>query len=216
MRKAYIVNDNDELCPIKYEKDGKTVKSGGHPHIKSRILYPEEILAMIKVLEGMGKSAKDDLTNFKFCLLSGARFEENRWIQAHPECFDKEGRNVKIRTKKVKVEEKERHIRLSNMAINEIGHFFNVDKRLPTLAAWDKKLRKLAELAGLDEGSKGVSSRMMRKTYESWLFYYFKGSDMAILGSQGHNETTALKHYAKIPFIEKDRELMKEFVEGWI
>jgi hypothetical protein len=200
MRKPYILQ-NGKYC--------KTDQP-----LKSRILFPEEFLAICNVLEKMGKSAKDDLTNFKMCLLTGARYEETRWIQKHPVCYDKEGRSIKVSTLKVKVHDKERHIRLSNMAVNEIGHFFNVDKFLPTMAGWDQKLKRWTILAGITD--EGVSSRMSRKTYESWLFYYFKGSDMAILGSQGHDATTALHHYARIPFIEKDKQLMKEFVEGWI
>ena len=44
----------------------------------------------------MGKDKKDDLTNFKMCFFLGARYEEARWIQAHPECYDKEGGNIKM------------------------------------------------------------------------------------------------------------------------
>jgi len=203
MRNPYIIQNGKF---IENEKIGKA--------LKSRILYPEEFQAICNVLEKMGKSDRDNLTNLKMCLLTGARYEETRWIQKHPESYDKEGRSIKVRTKKVKVQEKERHIRMSNMAVNEIGHFFNVDKFLPTMASWDKKLKNWAILAGITK--EGVSSRMLRKTYESWLFYYFKHEDMAILGSQGHNAITALNHYAKIPFIEKDKQAMKEFVEGWI
>ncbi len=210
---------------VKIGKDGKVdisyiptktkiIGKQGGEQLKSRVLFPEEVLALFGVLEKMGKSAKDDLTNFKMCLLTGARYEEARWIQKNPKCFDKEGRNVRIETQKVKVKEKVRYTRLSNAAMAEIGHFFNVDRFLPTMACWDKKLKRWANLAGITD--EGVSSRMMRKTYESWLSFYFPMRRYEILESQGHNEATALKYYIKIPFIESDKIQMKEFVEGWI
>lgn len=232
MRRPNIVGDN-KPTEIKYKKEKieRVQKNGiiettykdtnipilghqGGKKLKSRVLFPEEVLAIIKVLEDMGKSAKDDLTNFKMCLLLGARYEESKWIQLHSECYDKESRNIIYETKKVKVEYKKRKIRLSNLAMNEIGHFFTVDKYLPTQNGWDKKLKYYARLAGITD--EGVSSRMMRKTYESWLMFYFPERKYEILQSQGHKEITAFEHYLKTDFIEKDRQLMKEFVEGWI
>jgi len=38
---------------------------------------------------------------------------------------------------------------------------------------------------------------------------------MEIALSQGHTELTQLRHYANLPFLDKDREEMKEFVVGW-
>lgn len=200
MREPYIIHN------------GHHIKKGNA--LPSRILYPEEFIALCNVIEKMGKSHRDDLTNIKMCLLTGARYEETRWIQRHHESYSKEGRTIKVSTKKVKVAIKERTIRMSNMAVNEINHFFNVDKMLPTLACWDKKLKRWANLAGITDN--GVSSRMLRKTYESWLIYYFDGKDKAILKSQGHNDITALEHYIGLPFLDKDREAMKQFVDGWI
>ena len=206
MRKAYFINEPKKTDSI-YNKGAE---------LPLRILYPEEVLAMIKVWENMGKSSKDDLTNLKMLLMLGCRYEEAIWIQQHQSCFDKIGRNVEISTKKVKVVHKKRNIRLSNYAMSEIGHFFTVDKYLPNAHTFDKKLKRLAILAGLDRGDLGISVKMLRKTYESWLFYYYKGCDMHILTSQGHTKTVALEHYVGIPFNEDDKKLMREFVEGWI
>lgn len=232
MRRPNIVGDN-KPTEIKYKtvKKQRVLKNGnieeyieksdkmlighqGGKKLESRVLFPEEVLAIINVMEKQGKSAKDDLTNFKMCLLLGARFEESKWIQQHSECYDKESRNIIYETKKVKVEHKKRKIRLSNMTMNEIGHFFTADKFLPTQNGWDKKLKYYARLAGITD--QGVSSRMMRKTYESWLMYYYPDRKYEILQSQGHKEITAFEHYLKTDFIDKDKLLMKEFCEGWI
>ena len=200
----------------KYIETSKELLLGhkGGKQLKSRVLYPEEVLAIIDIMEKLGKSAKDDLTNFKMCLLLGTRYEEAKWIQRNPGCYDKESRNIIYTTKKVKVENKERKIRLSNMAINNMQNFFYVDKFLPTQNGWDKKLKYYARLAGITD--EGVSSRMMRKTYESWLMYYYPERKYEILQSQGHKEITAFEHYLKTDFIEKDKLLIKEFCEGWI
>ncbi len=215
MRKAYFINDEkDIVTKTKINKKGKNCII--YEKLPLRILYPEEVLAIIKVLEDMGKSAKDDLTNFKMLLLLGCRYVEAQWIQLHPECFDKEGRNIRISTLKVKVKNKTRNIKLSNMAMNEIRHFFDSDKYLSEAHTFDKKLKRLAKVAGLDKPEVGISQKMLRKTWESWLMDYYTGSDMKILKSQGHTAAVSLEHYQGIPFTPKDREQMREFCDGWI
>ncbi len=215
MRQAYFINDEKDIkTETKINKNGKDCII--YKKLPLRILYPEEVLAIINVLEKQGKSAKDDLTNFKMLLLLGCRYVEAQYIQLNPKCYDKEGRNVRISTLKVRVKNKTRNIKLSNMGVNEIGHFFNTDKNLPEQHTFDKKLKRWAILAKLDKPKIGISQKMLRKTWESWLIDFYTGSDMKILKSQGHTESVALEHYTGIPFTPKDRELMKEFVEGWI
>lgn len=212
MRNPNIIGDG-KICKIKKDKNG-LVKSGGHAGLKSRVLFPEEFIAICNVIEKMGKDKKDDLTNLQMCLLMGTRYEEARRIQANPNCYDKSGGFIEIKNKKVKVKEHKRYIRLSSKAKNIIPYFFNVDKRLPSMQAWDKKLKGYARLAGI--GDEGISSRMMRKTYESWLMFYYPNQTMMILQSQGHLLATALEHYINTPFNEEDKRLMKEWVEGWV
>jgi hypothetical protein len=43
----------------------------------------------------------------------------------------------------------------------------------------------------------------------------FPERTLEIALSQGHTELTQLKHYANLPFLDKDKEEMKEFVMGW-
>jgi len=58
-------------------------------------------------------------------------------------------------------------------------------------------------------------AKTFRKTWESWLLFSFPDKAMEIALSQGHTELTQLRHYANLPFLDKDREEMKEFVVGW-
>jgi len=60
----------------------------------------------------------------------------------------------------------------------------------------------------------GLSAKSFRKTWESWLLFSFPDKAMEIALSQGHTELTQLRHYANLPFLDKDREEMNEFVVG--
>ena len=193
--------------PVKIDKKGK--KSGGGEYLQCRILRPTEFVAMHDTI---AKGDKDDLTNFDMTLLLGARYEECRRIQNHPEYFDKKT-FVEVEEHKTKRTAKKRWIRLSNKGKTLIHYFFDVDRRLPTVQTWDEKLKRWAELAGI--GKEGVTSRMMRKTWESWLMFYYPEQSMMIAQSQGHTLVTAMQHYINMPFTDEDAKLMKEWVEGW-
>lgn len=192
---------------VKIDKKGR--KSGGGNHLQCRILRPSEFVAIHNMV---ANGNKDDLTNLDMCLLLGARYEECRRIQAHPEWFDKKI-FVEIDEHKTKRVAKKRWIRLSNKGKTLIPYFFDCDRRLPNVQTWDEKLKRWADLAGI--GSAGVTSRMMRKTWESWLMFYYPEQDMMIAQSQGHTLLTAMQHYINMPFSDSDINLMKEWVEGW-
>ncbi|GAH15823.1 unnamed protein product, partial [marine sediment metagenome] len=54
-----------------------------------------------------------------------------------------------------------------------------------------------------------------RKTWESWLMFFYPQRAMEIALSQGHTTVTSLQHYLGMPFTEVDRVEMAQFVEGW-
>jgi integrase len=192
-----------------HKKTGKKV-GGGMGQI-CRVLRPAEFLAMRSIMAKMSK--KDDLTNFDMCLLLGARYEEARRIQAHPEWYD--GTSfVEIQEHKTKRVATKRWIRLSSKGKTLLPYFYDVDRRLPTRQSWDIKLKRYASLAGI--GDTGVSSRMLRKTWESWLNFYYPGKEVIIAQSQGHTVLTAITAYVNLPFTEDDIRMMKDWVEGWL
>jgi hypothetical protein len=201
---------------IKYNKDGSPKKGNqGGNKLRCRILRPSEFVAMYDVI---AKGDKDDLTNFQMCLLLGARYQESRRIQSDKKMWDG---NVHIEIKERKTKRKELHserwIKLSNKGKTIIPYFFDVDRILPTVQTWDEKLQRWAQLAGItDENHIGITSRMLRKTWESWLIFYYPQYLMHILDSQGHTLTTSAKHYTRLPFDEEDRKLMTEWVQGWM
>lgn len=186
----------------------KTPLFGGDGDIfKTRIFRPDEITEMRKYMKF------EEKTNFDMCLLLGARYEECKRIQNHPEWYDGE-KYVHIDEKKAKRIAKRRAIRLSNKGINLIEYFLKNDKKLPSVQHFDKKMKEWSEKAGL--GTEGVSARSLRKTWESFLVAYYPNNIAAIYSSQGHNELTSLQCYQNIGFVKEDIEKMKEWVDGYV
>ncbi|MGA9405135.1 MAG: hypothetical protein WBV57_08915 [Methanoregula sp.] len=60
-----------------------------------------------------------------------------------------------------------------------------------------------------------VQIRTGRKTWECWLLAAYPDKVINIVLSQGHTETTALRHYFNISWTQAEREAIKEQVIGW-
>jgi integrase len=177
--------------------------------LKVRIFRPSEVIdirSMMKI---------SDRTAFDMCLLLGARYEECRRIQTHPEWFD--GNFVRIEEHKTKRVSPRRAIRLSNRGKNLIEYFFDLDKPLPCVQGWNEKLQRWARLSGIDDI--GVTARSLRKTYESWLimsFPHVSHAPMVIYESQGHTDITSFKHYTNTSFTTEEIAEMKEWTDGYL
>ena len=177
---------------------------------KGRILRADEY----DVLKRGAKNIENQ-TNLDACLLLGARYEECRDIQKHPEWFDGDFINLPSEAQhKVKRIQKERWIRLSSIGKTIIPYFLKNKRRLPSVQSWDENLIRWAKRAGLNPV--GLSARSLRKTYESWLVFYYPQVVSMIFLSQGHQTLTALEHYINLPFTEEDKKNIKKWVDGWI
>lgn len=174
--------------------------------VKTRILRPSELNLMRKQMK------IEDRTQFDMILLLGARYEECRRIQKNPKWYD--GNFVHVQEHKVKRVTSQRFIRLSSKGKNTIDYFFSTKKHLPTFQTYNDKLKRWAELAGIDP--EAISVRSLRKTYESWLVISYPHASAIIYGSQGHNEITSLKHYTNMPFTADEVKEMKEWVDGYL
>lgn len=199
-----------EITTIEKDTDIMIEGHQGGNCLTGRVLRPSEVLALQNVI----KFDNNELTMFNSILLLGARYEECRTIQRDARCF--EGSFVKVSNKKVKAIETQgssRNIKLSNMGKIVVAQFFYTDKRLPTVSAYNEKLRRWAHLASIDEAH--ISVRMLRKSWESWLVVCYPEYINMIVKSQGHTEKTAMKHYIDIRFENEDIQQMRPFVEGW-
>ena len=178
--------------------------------VKTRILRPHEFELL---REGAKKT--ENKTLLDGCLLLGARYKECQNIQNNPRWFD--GNFIHLPSeaqKKVKRRQVERWIRLSSMGKTILPYFFENKKLLPSIQAWDSSLLNWGRKGGLDVV--GISARTFRKTYESWLIFYYPEATNLVYLSQGHTTLTSLQHYINLPFIEEDKKGMNKWVGGWL
>ncbi len=160
---------------------------------------------------------KMDIDTKKICtslLVTGMRYAELERFRENPNWL--EGQFIYLprgSMLKVKAKQKERNIRLSDMGRTIISDLFTAPHPLPSLPALDMKLRRLS--LRILEGTP-ANNKTFRKTWESWLVYYYPDKSLQIAMSQGHTTITQYEHYLDMPFTEDDRKEMRKWVEGWI
>lgn len=179
------------------------------PIIKSgvRILRPSEF----KLLVDNGIKKFEHKIQFKALLYSGTRYAECKRLHDNPLWFD--GTFIHIPSGKEYARQKERWVRLNPQGREVIATYLQSKKNLPATPTWYLDLKRWCNNAGLS--SAGISPKTTRKTWESWLTFYY-GTRIEIPQSQGHTGVTAFQYYLNMPFTDEDRNLMKQFVEGWI
>ena len=177
---------------------------------KVRILRPYEYKLLLK---GCGKP--ELRTMLQALLYTGMRYIEMKRFQKYPSWFD--GNQFihlpKDAVHKHKRTQMERIVRLNSQGKLIIEYFNQLRRPLPSYQSWSENMKCWARRSGLSEI--GLGSKSMRKTWESWLMFYYPSRSMEVALSQGHNTVTSLQHYLGMPFTETDRIQIKEFVEGW-
>ncbi|GAH09950.1 unnamed protein product, partial [marine sediment metagenome] len=73
--------------------------------------------------------------------------------------------------RKKKQKQKERWVRLNPKGIEKVSMLLTIGKRLPNYDTWRGNLRRWAKNAEID--NTGLSVKCTRKTWESWLTYYY-------------------------------------------
>ena len=176
-----------------------------------RILRPKEYEALLTQVK-----KQHHRTMLQALLYTGMRYVEMVRLQQHPSWFDSEFINLpRMADRKVMRTQKERSVRLTQAGRMAIEYFLQLREPLPAYQNWRDNMRRWGKHAGLDPQGLGVKSS--RKTYESWLMFYYSQSRMADIAlSQGHDTLTSLNHYLNMPFNEVDLLQMKPYVEGWI
>jgi hypothetical protein len=170
---------------------------------------------------------------FRGLLFSGMRYIDMQRFQKHPSWFDSEFINLpKESVHKQLRTQLERSVRLNPIGRMAIEHFLQCKILLPSYQSWNANLACWGFHAGLHGAEKyenlkkknhpieyrvpGLSCKSTRKTYESWLVFYYPNRLTEVLLSQGHDHLTSVKHYLNMPFNEHDKIDMKDFVDGWI
>lgn len=176
----------------------------------TRILRPREWAAL---LQGCPKI--DYKTILEALLYTGMRYVEMQRFQQRPEWFDGDFVHLpKEASHKVMRTQPERWVRLNNQGRMAVRHFVGIKTPLPTYQSWNDNLKCWARRAGLD--LQGFSVKSTRKTWESWLMFFYPEQMPLIIQSQGHTMLISVQHYLNMPFTEADRIEIKNYVEGWV
>ena len=182
----------------------KTVKVTTSKGIwKTRILRPSEYEAIYAKAKGEYRII------FSCLLMTGMRYEELRRLRKHPEWVS--GPNIYLPSEAMRKDKRtqpQRFVKLSYAGREAIKRLFDLDPDLPRNVVVDNYIKR-------NFGNfEGFTLKSFRKTWESWLVFYYK-LPLEVALSQGHTMTTQLQHYVGIPFSEKDKMEMKQYVEGW-
>lgn len=185
----------------------------------SRVLTPGEADSIRRVISKPSNRALFDLM-----LYTGLRLEEVRQLIEHPEIFDEERRLLVIKSGKAKASQKSRNVILSDKGVEAVRAFLQAPKMPSSSSAWQMNLIRWSKIAGLSplpdrsgEGGNvyGITVRTSRKSLESWLLTAYPDRAAWIALSQGHTETTALRHYLNVSFTDQERNDILDEVKGW-
>ena len=171
-----------------------------------RVFRPWEVRAIVRAIP---KNEYKD--KFEALLYSGCRYAEIQWLFKNPRRF--KGEHMQIKNMKTFSKEASRWVRLNLQGQRAIENFLRSKTNLPTYQTWGENLKRWCMKAGVDPTS--ACAKSTRKTFESWLVIIFPNRVNEIFISQGHEETTALRHYLTFPFTDQDKRDMMYYVEGW-
>ena len=182
----------------------------------TRILRPAEYLILRNQLNEDQQLILDSL------LLTGMRYEELLRFHDNPDWLDDSSIHLPaeavLKGRAIKdPDERQRWVRLSIRGKAVLAHLHRVD--MPGRVAFYQMLKrkglKAIEASPRFNPSK-IPAKSMRKTYTSWLRAYYPHMSDHIFLFMGHSSRTELRHYLGIPFTDRDKQEMKEWVEGWI
>ncbi len=184
----------------------------------TRILRPAEFLGL---LEGASRdlSSPWGATFLELFLYTGMRYVEGQRFQWAGSLWLK-GSFIHLPKEAVlksKRKQLERYVRLNPQGLVAVKNFLECPALVPTWWGWTDQLRRWAKLGGIYP--EGLGPKTMRKTWESWLTYYYRTNPTAgsfIALSQGHDSMTSLNHYLNLPFLPEDAVQMEPFVANWV
>lgn len=174
-----------------------------------RILRPIEYEALLRAV-----TRKRHRTMVQTLLYTGMRYIELQRFQQYPSWFTGEFIHLpRIADRKVMRTQPERWVRLNQQGRMIVEYFLQIKEPLPAYQNWRDNMRRWGKAAKI--GEDGMGSKTLRKTWESWLMFYYPGFMADITLSQGHDTITSIQHYLNMPFTELDHMQMKNYVEGW-
>jgi integrase len=203
-------NPTDFKRPVLKGRVTINKKTGKEYDNRIRIFRPKEFELLVK-----GCKKVEYQTMLEALLYTGTRYVELQRVQENPDWFDGEFLHLPYdAVKKDKRTQYERWVRLNQQGRTTLKFFLRLGTKLPSYQSWSMNMKRWARNVGME--TKWLSSKCTRKTWESWLMFYYPNQLPAIALSQGHTQLTSLQHYTNLPFSEGDKNEMKKYVGGWI
>lgn len=181
----------------------------------ARILFPSHYEMLRSVMPERYQVACDAL------LMTGMRPVEFERMQ--PDWYRGPLRIVKLpdgACLKQKCEYKARTVKLSLPGCDAVDKYLHYEgKPAPapssSKVAFRDGLRRYADAAGI--GTEGITTKMFRKTWCSWLVACFPDRMAYIQASMGHNSDTIAQHYLGLVFpeFEIEEKMRKVYMVGW-
>jgi integrase len=82
-----------------------------------------------------------------------------------------------------------------------------------TRQGWREDLQRAAVKGDLS--TQGITPKMCRKTWVSWLMAIYPEDGLRIAASMGHDTATLIHHYLSLPFSNSERDQIRTYVAGW-
>lgn len=157
---------------------------------------------------------------FDGMLFTGMRLEEFWRFVANPQWYHPGRQYIELppgSILKVKAKQRERLVMLSNIGTRAITDLVSAIRRKEiehiTQAGWRQNLIRAATKANLD--LRGITPKMLRKTWVSWLMAAYPEDGLRVASSAGHDIRTMQVHYLSLPFSQVERERIRFYVIGW-
>ena len=156
----------------------------------------------------------------EFLLQTAMRISEAYYVTRHPECLRKE--NGAIFLPEVKGEEKfgkkrckqkERAVLLSPKGLQDVLLYFEKNPGLPTYQSMGPAFELAAKESDFD--TRSITTKMLRKTFISWLINCYPERRGMIASSAGHTTDTMDAYYLAYGFRKDDVSEMRERTSKW-
>lgn len=155
-----------------------------------------------------------------FLLQTAMRITEAYYVMKHPETFRKENGAIFLpkvegaeKFGKKRCKQKSRAVLLSPRGIAATELFFGKNVGLPTYQAMEPVLKLAAKEADFD--IRGITTKMLRKTFVSWLINCYPERRGMIAASAGHTTETMDGYYVTYGFRKEDVKEMREETSKW-
>ncbi len=199
---------------------------------KVRVLTPKEYEALLGVI------TKDSLKKLiQVMLLTGMRYAEIVRLKKYPGCFDHVRKVIHFKSGKAAAVQTERYIHLTPAGVVAVQAFLDDTRaKYPSTSGMTLNLESWSAMAGLEPSPElqgpvcvkghnagmerkntwGMSVKVFRKTWESWLAVSNPYKLEMIALSQGHLTGTAIAHYLAVPFSPEERAQILPYTAGWM